>query len=87
MLKKEQNTSCGSSSTNQTELPSMIVKSVSRLLDVKLDEADWIQEHYYLEVSSPGLDRPLKKPADFERNRGKKVEVKLYQLMNGEKHV
>jgi len=60
-------------------------ETVSRKLDVKLDENDWIQEHYYLEVSSPGLDRPLKKPADFERNKGKRVEVKLYQLLNNEK--
>ena len=61
-------------------------ETVSRLLEAKLDEADWIQEHYYLEVSSPGLERPLKKTGDFERNRGKKVEIKLYQLVNGEKH-
>lgn len=60
-------------------------ETVSRKLDVKLDENDWIQEHYYLEVSSPGLDRPLKKPADFERSKGKRVEVKLYQLLNNEK--
>lgn len=60
-------------------------ETVSRQLDAKLDEHDWIQEHYYLEVSSPGLDRPLKKPADFTRNMGKRVEVKLYQLVDGEK--
>jgi ribosome maturation factor RimP len=60
-------------------------ETLSRRLDAKLDEHDWIQDHYYLEVSSPGLDRPLKKPADFKRNIGKRVEVKLYQLVDGEK--
>ncbi len=59
---------------------------LSRQMDRFLDEHDWIKEQYYLEVSSPGLDRPLKKPEDFNRNVGKKVEVRLYQLFEGEKH-
>ncbi|SMP47509.1 ribosome maturation factor RimP [Anoxynatronum buryatiense] len=60
-------------------------ETLSRRLDAKLDEYDWIQEQYFLEVSSPGLDRPLKKETDFLRNLGKRVEVKLYQPFNGEK--
>ena len=60
-------------------------EKMSRLLEAKLDEYDWIQDQYYLEMSSPGLDRPLKKQKDFERNLGKRVEVKLYQLLEGEK--
>lgn len=60
-------------------------ETLSRKMDKQLDEYDWIKEQYYLEVSSPGLDRPLKKPADFQRNIGKQVEVKLYQLQDGKK--
>ncbi len=60
-------------------------EAVSRQLDAKLDEYDWIGEHYFLEVSSPGLDRPLKKPSDFARSKGKRVEVKLYQSLDGKK--
>ena len=43
-----------------------------------LDEADPIEQAYYLSVSSLGIDRPLKKDADYERNLGKELEVKLY---------
>mgnify|MGYP000987957673 CR=1 FL=1 len=51
-----------------------------------LDEADPIPQHYFLEVSSPGLDRPLKKDSDFERYKGYKVNVKLYKAINGIKN-
>ncbi len=61
-------------------------EGVSRYLDEQLDQHDeWIQVAYYLEVSSPGLDRPLKKAKDYLRNIGKPVEVKLYQNLNGTK--
>lgn len=52
---------------------------VSRAIEKELDEADPIPQAYILEVSSPGLDRPLKKKRDFERNIGKLVEVKLFK--------
>ncbi len=52
---------------------------VSRALEVKLDETDKIKDAYILEVSSPGLTRPLKKEKDFEKSVGKTVEVKLYK--------
>ena len=55
---------------------------ISRALEAKLDEADKIKEAYILEVSSPGLTRPLKKEKDFERSIGKLVEVKLYKAIN-----
>ena len=42
-------------------------------------------DYDYMEVSSPGADRPLKKPADFERARGQTVEVRLYKAMEGQK--
>lgn len=60
---------------------------VSRALDVKIDQEDPIEEAYILEVSSPGLDRPLKKPRDYERSIGKDVEIKLYKAVDGVKEV
>lgn len=57
----------------------------SRALEVKLDEKDPIKDPYILEVSSPGLDRPLKKEKDFIRSMGKTVEIKLYKAMNNKK--
>mgnify|MGYP001262140056 FL=1 len=50
-----------------------------------LDKEDPISQGYYLEVSSPGLDRPLKKPSDFERFRGRNVELRLYKAKNNRK--
>ena len=47
-----------------------------------LDEKDYISEEYIFEVSSPGLDRPLKKEKDFARSIGKDVEVRLYKPIN-----
>jgi len=60
---------------------------VSRALSDKLDEADFIKEAYILEVSSPGLCRPLKKEKDFERSIGQEVEIKLYKPINKQKEV
>lgn len=56
---------------------------ISRALEAKLDEADKIEDAYILEVSSPGLTRPLKKDKDFKRSIGKLVEIKLYKAMDG----
>ena len=58
---------------------------VSRALEKKLDEEDFIQEAYVLEVSSPGLGRPVKKEKDFLRNEGKEIELRLYQSFEHEK--
>ena len=58
---------------------------ISRSLEEKLDAADRMTDPYILEVSSPGLTRPLKKDKDFKRNLGKKVEVKLYRAVDGSK--
>ena len=58
---------------------------VSRALEKKLDEEDFIEEAYILEVSSPGLTRKLKKDRDFDRSIGRKVLVKLYKAENGGK--
>lgn len=58
---------------------------VSRALSDLLDEKDYIEEAYILEVSSPGLGRPLKKEKDFERSIGKDVDIRLYRAKNGSK--
>ncbi len=58
---------------------------VSRLLNKKLDELDLIQEQYFLEVSSPGVERPFKTEMDFIKNLNKTVEVKLYKPLEGKK--
>lgn len=60
-------------------------EKVSRAVDPVLDEADPIQEAYYLSVSSIGLDRPLKKERDFQRNMDKPVTVKLYAPLEKKK--
>lgn len=58
---------------------------VSRKLGEWLDKEDFINDSYILEVSSPGLGRPLKKEKDFVRNTGKNVEIKLYKPLNKQK--
>ena len=58
---------------------------VSRVVDPILDEEDPVEQAYFLSVSSLGLDRPLKKDADFDRNIGKRVEIKLFAPKNGKK--
>ena len=58
---------------------------VSRELGDWLDQEDFIEDSYILEVSSPGLGRPLKKEKDFARSLGKDVEVRLYRPINKQK--
>lgn len=58
---------------------------VSERLSEKLDELDPIQHNYFLEVSSPGAERPLKKESDVTKAIGKQVHVKTYEPINGEK--
>lgn len=60
---------------------------ISRALEARLDEEDKIKDAYILEVSSPGLTRPLKKEKDFKRSIGKLVEIKLYKQINGSKEL
>lgn len=58
---------------------------VSERLSEKLDEMDPIPHNYFLEVSSPGAERPLKKEKDYEKAIGKNVYVKTYEPYDGEK--
>lgn len=60
-------------------------QKMSEILGKDLDEDDPIKEAYYLEVSSPGLDRPLKNDKDLKRNIGKDVEIGLYKEFEGKK--
>jgi ribosome maturation factor RimP len=59
--------------------------AVSNALEKILDEEDFIKEKYYLEVSSPGIDRPLKKDQDFIDHYGKKVDLTFYAPYDGKK--
>lgn len=52
-----------------------------------LDEADYIKEQYFLEVSSPGIERVLKKQKHFDSAMGEAIEVKLYKPINKEKQL
>ncbi len=58
---------------------------ISRALSDWLDKEDFIDDSYILEVSSPGLGRPLKKEKDFVRSMGKDVDVRLYRQLNKQK--
>ena len=60
-------------------------EKVSNEINETLDQADYIKEQYYLEVSSPGIERILRKEKHLEKNIGKQVEIKLYKKDNKEK--
>ena len=58
---------------------------VNRELGDLLDRDDFIDESYILEVSSPGLGRPLKKERDFIRSTGEEVEIRTYRMVDRQK--
>jgi len=58
---------------------------VSEALGQELDRVDPISQHYFLEVSSPGIERPLKRDKDFIKYKGEQVEVKLFHPIDGKK--
>ena len=62
-------------------------QDLSRKLEELLDAQDLIKTSYILEVSSPGLDRELKKPRDFQREMGKDIDVSLFAPLDGKKVV
>ena len=59
--------------------------NINEQLSEKLNETDPIEQAYYLDVSSPGAERPLKKPSDFERAVGKNVYMKTFAPIDGAK--
>lgn len=60
-------------------------EAVSRAFSDRLDEEDFIEDSYIMEISSPGLDRPLKKEKDFARSMGKEVEIRTYRPIEKQK--
>ncbi len=55
---------------------------ISKETSAILDKNDPIEQAYILEVSSPGIDRPLKKPEDYEKYKGEIVDIKLYKSVD-----
>ena len=60
-------------------------EKVSNAINDQLDEADYIKESYYLEVSSPGIERTLKKEKHLKQNIEKEVQIKLFQKDKNQK--
>ena len=58
---------------------------VSRAFSDRLDAEDFIDDAYIMEVSTPGLGRPLKKERDYQRNLGEEVEIRTYRMVNKQK--
>ncbi|NPV28249.1 MAG: ribosome maturation factor RimP [Firmicutes bacterium] len=61
-------------------------ENISNFLSSRLDELDLIPHHYILEVSSPGIERPLRKPEDFLRYRGSRISLKTHNRVQGKKN-
>ena len=62
-------------------------EAISRALSTKLDEADPIKQNYYLEVSSPGIERKLKTKEHFDRYIGEVIDIGLYKQVNGSRQL
>lgn len=60
---------------------------ISRLVETELEAAEAVPETYVLEVSSPGLDRPLRERRHFERYVGREVEIRLYAPHDGRRRL
>ena len=60
-------------------------ETVSRELSDILDAQDFFEDAYILEVSSPGLGRPLKKEKDFARSIGEEIEIRTYRAIDRQK--
>lgn len=60
-------------------------EKVNDLVNPLLDEVDYIKEQYFLEVSSPGIERVLRKDEHLQENIGNEIEIKLFKPENGKK--
>ena len=60
-------------------------EKVSNAINDILDEADYIKEQYFLEVSSPGIERVIRKDKHLEQNIGKEIEIKLFKALDNSK--
>ncbi len=74
-------------STRDAAVDLELCANVSRDLSPALDVADLIQHAYQLEVSSPGVERPLKTERDFARFAGQKAKLRLHQPVQGQRVV
>lgn len=61
-------------------------QALSEKIDPLLDQEDLIPHSYFLEVSSPGVERPLKKKEDFDRYLGSRVKIKTFAPIGGQKN-
>ena len=61
------------------------ISFITRLVSDRLDEEDFIEEEYVLEMSSPGITRIIKKEKDFIRFAGRKIDVRLFRPVEGRK--
>ena len=62
-------------------------ETVNNAINDILDEADYIKEQYFLEVSSPGLERTLRKDKHFQKQIGNEISVKLYKAIDKQKEI
>lgn len=62
-------------------------ETVNNAINDILDEADYIKEQYFLEVSSPGLERTLRKDKHFQKQIGNEISVKLYKAIDKQKEL
>lgn len=62
-------------------------ETISRALSSIMDEKDYVQTNYFLEVSSPGIERNLRQEEHFEAALGEKVRIKLYKDIDGAKEI
>lgn len=62
-------------------------EQISRMVEPLLDEVDFLKQAYYLEVSSPGLDRVLRRDKDYLRYAGRTVDIKFFRPFNGNKQL
>ncbi len=62
-------------------------ENVNNAINDILDEADYIKEQYFLEVSSPGLERILRKEEHFRKQIGNKINIKLFKPINKQKEI
>lgn len=58
---------------------------VSKAIEPLLDTADFLPDGYNLNISSPGIDRPLKLERDYKKNCGKEIEISFYKPVDGKK--
>ncbi|MDH8676589.1 ribosome maturation factor RimP [Fusibacter bizertensis] len=60
---------------------------VSKYLNEQLDKVDPIEEQYFLEITSPGVERVLKKDKDYEKFKGRVIQLKLFHTFEGQKAI